>query len=166
MFRPQFQATRQLCTVFWTSFSFLTKVAYFKKNDNRAECFDANFKQKDSCARCFWQLSDFNRSRQFLAKRKLRRVFWRQLQWTGQLRTMFMSRLRCLTKIANFKQNVSCAQCFDATFGQQDSCARCFGHVLASYQKTPSWSKSKVAESVLTPISSNRTVAHGLLDKF
>ena len=152
--------------MFLTRFSFFTKVTNFKQNDSCAECFDANFEQLDRCARCFGQFSDFNRSRQFQAERKLRRVFWRQFQWTGQLRTVFMSSLSCLTKFANFKENDSCAECFDADFGQQDSCAQSFGQVLACYQKTPSSSISKGAQSVLTQISSNRTVAHSLLAKF
>ena len=67
VFRRQFQSTKQLRTkygqvldfnnsrkllqkrqfrsVFWTSFSFLTKVANFKKNDSCADFFDANFEQ-------------------------------------------------------------------------------------------------------------------------
>ena len=93
-------------------------------------------------------------------------MFWRQFRATGQLRTVFSTSFSLLTKVAKFKKNDSCAQCFDATFGQQDSCGRCFGQVLACYQKTPSSSKSKVELSVLTSISSNRTVAHGLFDKF
>ena len=165
MFWRHFRATGQLCVVFWTSFSFLSKDAKFKQIDNCAECFDANLEQQDSCARCFGQVLDFNRSRQFQAERKLRRLFWRQFQWTGQLRTVFWTSFRLLTKLPKFKKNDSSAECFDATFGQQDSCGRCFGQVLACYQKTPSSSKSKVAQSVLKPISSNRTVAHGLFDK-
>ena len=166
MFWRHFRATGQLCVVFWTSFSFLSKDAKFKQIDNCAECFDANLEQQDSCARCFGQVLDFNRSRQFQAERKLRRLFWRQFQWTGQLRTVFWTSFRLLTKLPKFKKNDSSAECFDATFGQEDSCGRCFGQVLACYQKTPSSSKSKVAQSVLTPISSNRTVADGLYDKF
>ena len=77
-----------------------------------------------------------------------------------------MSSLSYLTKFANFKENDSCAECFDADFGQQDSCAQCLKQVLACYQKTPSSSISKGAQSVLTQISSNRTVAHSLLAKF
>ena len=52
----QSQATGQLRTVFWRRFSFLTKVATLKKNDSFAECFDGNFKQQDSCARCLGQV--------------------------------------------------------------------------------------------------------------
>ena len=77
-----------------------------------------------------------------------------------------MTSFSLLTKVAKFKKNDSCAQCFDANFGQQDSCAQCFGQVLAFYQKTPSSSKSTTAQSVLTPIWSNRTAAHVVLDKF
>ena len=68
--------------------------------------------------------------------------------------------------MANFKQNVNCAECFDANFEQQDSSAGYFEHGLAFYQKSPIISKTTAAQSVLTPISSNRTVAHGVLDKF
>ena len=53
VFTPKFQATRQLRTVFWTNFRFLTIVAIFKQNDSCTECFDANFKQQECCARCF-----------------------------------------------------------------------------------------------------------------
>ena len=53
MFRPQFQATRQLRTEFLTSFSFLTIVASFKKSDSCADYFDANFEQQDSYT-VFW----------------------------------------------------------------------------------------------------------------
>ena len=35
------------------------------------------------------------------------------------------------TKVANFEQKDSCAECFDAKFEQQDKCARGFGQVLA-----------------------------------
>ena len=41
--------------MFWTSFSFSTKVANLEQKDSCAECFDANFEQQDSCARCFTQ---------------------------------------------------------------------------------------------------------------
>ena len=150
---------------FFTRFSFLTKVTNYKQNDSCEECFDAYFKQLDSCARCFGQFSDFNRSRQFQAERKLRRVFWRQFRATGQLRTVFSTSFSLLTKVAKFKKNDSCAQCFDATFGKQDSCAPSFRQVLACYQKKPSSRKSIVAQSVLTPIWSNRTAANGVFDK-
>ena len=73
----------------------------------------------------------FNKSRQFQAKRQLHRVFWRQFRATGKLCTAFFTGLGFLTIRANFKQNDSCAQCFDANFEQQESCARCFGQVLA-----------------------------------
>ena len=48
----QFQATALLRTVFWTNFSFLTKVANFKQNVSCAE----GFEQQESCARCFKQV--------------------------------------------------------------------------------------------------------------
>ena len=165
VFGRQFQGIGQLRTVFWTSISFLSKDAKFKQIDNCAECFDANLEPQDSCAGCFGQVLDFNRSRHFQAERKLRRLFWRQFGATGQLCTVFWTSFSLLTKVAKFKKNDSCAQCFDATFGQQDSCGRCFGQLLARYRKTPSSSKSKVAQSVLTPISINWTVAHVVLNK-
>ena len=39
-------------------FSFLSKVFNLKKNDSCADCFDANFKQQDSFARCSGQVID------------------------------------------------------------------------------------------------------------
>ena len=140
-------------------FSFLTKVANFKQNrtvsqslltpiwsrqDSCARCFGqvlacylrtslsfstkANFKQNERCAVCF----DANFGPTFQAKRQFRRVFWRQFEETGKVRTVFWTSLRFSTKVANFKQNVSCAHCFDAYLKQLDSCARCFGQVSAS----------------------------------
>ena len=78
---------------------------------------------------------------------------------------MFQTSFSFLTKVANFKQNDSCAECFDANFEQQDSCARCFAKIFAFKQKSPISSKTTVAHSVLTLISSNRKVAHGVFDK-
>ena len=52
-----------------------------------------------------------------------------------------------------------------ANFKQQDGCKECFGQFLALLQKWPISSKSTVAQSVFTPISSNGTVAHRVLDK-
>ena len=63
VFWRQFRATKQLRTVFFKCFSFLTKVTNLKQNDSCAECFDANFQQLNSWARCFGQFSDFNKSR-------------------------------------------------------------------------------------------------------
>ena len=106
VFWRQFRAIGQLRTVFWTSFSFLSKEAKFKQIDNCAECFDANLEQQESCARCFGQVLGFNRSRQFHAERKLRRLFWRQFKSTEQLRTLFWTSLSFLTKVANFNQTL------------------------------------------------------------
>ena len=75
-------------------------------------------------------------------------------------------KLKLFNKIREFQASESWAECFDADFGQQDSCAQCFVQVLACYQKTPGSSISKGAQSVLTQISSNRTVAHSLLADF
>ena len=33
---------------------FATKVPKFQQNDSCAECFDANLKRQDSCAKGFW----------------------------------------------------------------------------------------------------------------
>ena len=54
-----------------------------------------------------------------------------QFQATALLRAMFWTNFSFLTKVPNFKQNVSCAACLDPLFKQHDSCARCFGQVLA-----------------------------------
>ena len=37
--------------VFWTSCSFLPKVANFEQKDSCAECFDAKFEKQYKCAR-------------------------------------------------------------------------------------------------------------------
>ena len=74
----------------------------------------------------------FNKSRQFQAKRQLRRVFWPQYRATEQLRKMFCTSFSFLTKDTNFKQNDSCSECFDANFEQNESCARSFSEALAS----------------------------------
>ena len=93
-------------------------------------------------------------------------MFWRHFRATGQLRTVFWTSFSMLSKDAKLKQIGSCAKCFDSTFGRQDSCAQSVGQFLACYQKTANSSKSTVAQSVLTPISSIRTVGHCLLGKF
>ena len=152
--------------MFWTSFSLLTK--------------DANFKQIEGCA-VFWRQFRatgllrtvfldkcllVKKRRQLQEKRQLRRVFWRQFEETGQFRPVYWTSYRLLTKDAKFKQIDRCADCFDANLEQQDSCARCFWQDLASSQKSLISSKTTVARSVLTPISSNWTGAHGVLDNF
>ena len=59
-----------------------------------------------------------------------------QFQATALSRTVFWRNFRFLTKVANFKPNVSCAECLDPNFKQQDSSARCSGQVLdCSYKK-------------------------------
>ena len=102
----------------------------------------------------------------FKKKRKLRRVFSRQFGATGQLRTVFWTSYRLLTKDAKFKQFDSDADCFKANFEQQDSCAECFAKCSAFLEKSPISRTTKVSHSVLTPISSNRIVAHGVCDNF
>ena len=49
-----------LRTVFWTSCSFLTKVANFEQKDSCAECFDAKFEQQDKCAKGFKEVLAIN----------------------------------------------------------------------------------------------------------
>ena len=154
MFRRQFRATGQLRTVFWTSFSLLTKVVTFKKIDCCVESFDANFKQQDSCPRSLGQVLAIEQkspiwskttvaqsvltpisSNKTVAHLVLHKVWLfnksRQSQATGKLPTVFWRRFSFLTKVANFKENNSCAECFNGNFKQQDSCARCLGQVLA-----------------------------------
>ena len=46
-------------------------------------------------------------------------------------RTVALGFLDKLTKVANWKEIDSCAECFDAKFEQQDSCARLFAQGLA-----------------------------------
>ena len=53
-----------------------------------------------------------------------------QFQATALLRTVFWTDFRFLTKVADLKPNVSCAECLDPNFKQQDSSARCSGLVL------------------------------------
>ena len=165
MFWPIFQATGQLRTVFCTRFSFFRKVANFKNKDSFAECFDANLEHQDCCAGCFAPALALTKVAKFKRNDSCA-VFWGQFRETGQLRTVFLTRFRHLTKVAKFKKNDSFAECFDVNFNQQESCVWCFGQVLACYQKTPSSSISKGAQSVLTQISCNRKVAHSLLAKF
>ena len=52
------------------------------------------------------------------------------------LRTVSLTSCSFLTKVANFEQKDSRAECFDAKFEQQDKCARGFGKVLAFGVKT------------------------------
>ena len=89
------------------------------------------------------------------------REFKPKFQATRQLRTVFWTSFRFLTKVAHLERNDICAECFDAIFEQQNSCARGFGQVLAVEQKWPISNKKTVAQIVLTPISSNRTNAQG-----
>ena len=53
-----------------------------------------------------------------------------KFQGTALLRKKFWANFSVLTKVANFKQNLSCAECLDPVFKQHDSCALCFGQVL------------------------------------
>ena len=53
-----------------------------------------------------------------------------QFQATPLLRTVFSTNFTFLTKVGNFKPNVSCAECLDPNFKQKDSSAPCSGQVL------------------------------------
>ena len=125
--------------MFCTRFRFLTKLTNFRQNDSCADFSDANLEQQDSCARYF--------------------------SATGELRTVILTSFCLLTEHAKFKQIHSCAECIEANLEQQECCARCFGQMLAFQRKCPISNKKTVAQSVLTPISSNRTVAHGVSQK-
>ena len=81
----------------------------------------------------FWL---FHKSRQFLARQHLRRVFWRQFREREVLRTLFWASWSFLNKVANFEQKDSCAECFDANFEQKNKCPKGFGQVLAIDVKT------------------------------
>ena len=106
-----------------------------------------------------------NKRHQAQANRQFGRVFWRQFQATGLLRTVFKTSFSLLTKVAKFRQNDSFVEFFDANLKRQDSWARCFKQVIACYQNTSS-SRTKFAQSVLTPVLMNWSVAHGVLKKF
>ena len=147
-FGANFWAKRKLCTAFFTSLGFLTIRANLKENGGYAECFDANFKQQDNCARSF-------------ANVKKRHQF----ELTGQLRTQSPTGFSFLTIPPNLEQNNSCAVWLGANFEQPESCAWRFSQALASLKYGPIWSKTTVAGSVWTPISSSRKVAHGVFDK-
>ena len=132
----QFEAKRRLRRVFWRQ-------------------FQATGKMRTVFSSCFT----------FQAKRQLCRVFWRQFQATKVLRTEFLTTFSFLTIRANLKQNNSCAVWFEANLEIQESCARRFSQALAFQQYGLIWSKTTVSQSVLTPISSSRTIAHGVFDK-
>ena len=133
--------------MFWTSFSFSTIVANYKKNDSCAEFFDANFEQQSvlrpissnrTVAHGVWvKFQLFNKSRLFRTKWELCKAFWRQFFATGKLRKGFWTSFSLLTKVTNFKHNDSFGECFDANFEQQECCARCLGQILAFKQKGP-----------------------------
>ena len=153
MFWRQFPATGQLCRVFCARFRFLKELTNFRQNDSCADFSDAKFEQQDSCARYFSTTGELrtvflsnrrvahgdfdkfllvNRTRQVQANPQLRRVCCRQFGATGVLRTVFWTSVSFSTKVANFEQKDSCAECFDANFEQQDSCARRFTQALPS----------------------------------
>ena len=108
----------------------------------------------------------FNKSRKLLEKRQLRRVFRRQIRATGQLRTVFWTSFRLLTKDAKFKQTVSRGECLNQTFQATRQLRTVFLTSFRFLTIAAFSSKTTAAQSVLTPISSNRTVAHGVLNKF
>ena len=53
-----------------------------------------------------------------------------QFQATALLRTVFSTNVSFLTKVTDYKPNVSCAECLDPNFKQQDSSARYSGQVF------------------------------------
>ena len=106
----------------------------------------------------------FNKSRQFQAKRYLRTVFWCLFKAFGQLRTVFWTSFSLLTKDANFKQIDSCAV-FWRQFRATGQLRTVFWTRFSFLTKVTKFKKKTVAQSVLTPILSNRTVAHCVLDK-
>ncbi len=61
--------------------------------------------------------------------------------------------------MADFKDNDSCAECFDANFEHLDSCARRFAQPLAFCKKSSISRPTTVAQSVSTQISSKATIA-------
>ena len=58
----------QLHALFYTIFSFLTPGTNFKKSNAYAECFDTNFKEEDSCARCLAEVLAFQQYGQIRSK--------------------------------------------------------------------------------------------------
>ena len=162
--------------MFWTNWPLLSKDAKLKQIECCAQCFDANFKQQDSCAQCFAQ------GLAFLEKLPISRTKTvSQSVSTPSLsnRTVahaLLGKFKIFNKSRNFQANAylkhfdSCAvfltaQSFDVNFEEHDRCARCFRQGLAFLEKSPISRKTTVCQSVVTPISSNRTVAHGFLDK-
>ena len=131
--------------------SFLIKHAHLSKFTVARTLFN-NFKR-------------FNKRGIFQAKRQLRRVFRRQFWETGHLLTMFCTRFSSLTRRANLRQNDVCAVWFGATFEHRESCSRRFSQALAFQQYGLIWSKTTVAQSVLTQSLSNRTIAHAVLHR-
>ena len=93
-------------------------------------------------------------------------MIWGQFRATGKLVSAFFTCFGFLTIRVNLKQNDSCAECFDANFEQQDNFGRCFGQVLALEEMSPISSKTTVSKCDLGPISTKRTVAHDVLEKF
>ena len=103
------------------------------------------FKAKRRLRRVFWRQFQATRKMRtvfsscytFQAKRQFRRVFWRQFRAKKELRTEFLTSFSFLTIRANLKQNNSCAVWFVANFEQQESFARRFSQALASKQYGP-----------------------------
>ena len=81
----------------YTIFSFLTQGTNFKESNAYAECFDANFKQEDSCARCLAKVLAFQENGQIGSKNDSWEV------WPG----------------ASFKQKHSCARFFSQVLSKK-----------------------------------------------
>ena len=86
---------------------------------------------------------------------------------------VFFTAFSFLQKVADLKNNDRCAECFDANFEHLNSCAWCFAQRLAFSKKLPISSNGTVAQGVLANLkqtanritlniySSKRIVAHG-----
>ena len=161
MFWGLFQATGQLRTVFWTSFSLLTK--------------EANFKQIDSCA-IFW--------RQFRATGQLRTMFWTRFSFFKKVANFKNNDSLSECFDANYEQQDSCGLFFwhvcllvnkRRQLQEKRQLRRVFWRQFeeTGQIRTVYWTSyrlltkdGKFKQTVLTPVWSNMTVAHGVLDKF
>ena len=108
-------------TVFLTRFSFLTKSTISSKTTVAHSVLTSISMNWTVAHGVYVKLKLFNKIYQFQAKRKLRRVFWRQFRAIGLMRTVFWTSFSFLSKDAKFKQIDNCAECFDANLEQQES---------------------------------------------
>ena len=94
-----------------------------------------------------------------------------QLSCCSKLASEKSAQLSFCLKLVIFVKNLNLVQntlhnCPVAGKWRHDCCERCFRQVLASLKQSQTSRKTTVVQSVLTPISSNTTVAHRVLDKF